>query len=120
MEFYDNYKKRCLTFYDYESLYVKYFNIDDKNMRERIVTILENIIEDSNLVESAVNLPNKNFIECLPNNIVVEIPGTLNKSGVTGLKLNNYPSKFGSLLNNQVGTIQLTTDAVLNLSLIHI
>ena len=32
------------------------------------------------------------------------------------MKLENYPKNFGSLLNNQVSTIQLTTDAVINKS----
>tara|TARA_B100000029_G_C17566442_1_gene955209 strand:+ start:634 stop:1962 length:1329 start_codon:yes stop_codon:yes gene_type:complete len=115
IEFYDNYKKRCLTFYDNESHYAEYFKIDNKP-NERIVPIIEAIIEDSNMEESAVNIPNNNFIECLPNHIVVEVPGILNKSGIKGIKLENYPSSFGSLLNNQVSTIQLTTDAVLNKS----
>ena len=57
-----------------------------------------------------------NFIPQVPNGIVVEVPGILNKNGVTGIKLDNYPSSFGTLLNNQSGTIQLTTDAVLNKS----
>ena len=101
--------------YDDETHYKEYFN-DDKNMRERIVPILQHIIEDTNFEESAVNLPNSNFIECLPNEIVVEVPGIINKSGITGLKLKNYPKEFGNLLNNQVGTIQLTTEAVLKKS----
>ncbi len=116
MEFYDNYKKRCLTFYDNESHYSEYFNMSDNKMNERIVPILEAILNDANLEESAVNLPNNNFIDSLPKNIVVEVPGILNKSGVTGIRLENYPSDFASLLNNQVGTIQLTTEAVLNKS----
>ena len=40
----------------------------------------------------------------------------LNKNGVSGVRLENYPSTFGTLLNNQAGTIELTTDAVLNKS----
>ena len=52
----------------------------------------------------------------MPNGIVVEVPGILNKKGVSGIALNNYPSTFGALLNNQTGTIQLTTDAVLKKS----
>ncbi len=115
IEFYDNYKKRCLTFYDDESHYAEYFKFDNK-MNERIIPILEAIIEDSNIEESAVNLPNNNFIDSLPNGIVVEIPGILNKSGVTGIKLKNYPKEFSSLLNNQVSTIELTTEAVLKKS----
>ena len=116
IEFYDNYKKRCLTFYDDESHYSEYFKKENNKMNERIIPILEAIIENSNIEESAVNLPNKNFIDSLPNNIVVEVPGILNKSGIKGVKLENYPSNFGALLNNQVGTIQLTTDAVLKKS----
>ena len=116
MEFYDNYKKRCLTFYDNESHYSEYFNMSDNKMNERIIPILEAILNDTDLEESAVNVPNNNFIDSLPKDIVVEVPGILNKSGVTGIRLENYPSDFGSLLNNQVGTIQLTTEAVLKKS----
>ncbi len=116
IEFYDNYKKRCQTFYDNESHYSEYFNISDNKMNERIVPILEAILNDANLEESAVNLPNNNFIDSLPKDIVVEVPGILNKSGVSGIRLENYPSDFGSLLNNQVGTIQLTTEAILKKS----
>ena len=113
MEFYDNYKKRCLTFYDNESHYSEYFNMSDNKMNERIIPILEAILNDTDLEESAVNVPNNNFIDSLPKDIVVEVPGILNKSGVTGISLENYPSDFASLLNNQVGTIQLTTEAIL-------
>ena len=113
MEFYDNYKKRCLTFYDDESHYSEYFNMSDNKMNERIIPILEAILNDTDLEESAVNVPNNNFIDSLPKDIVVEVPGILNKSGVTGMRLENYPSDFASLLNNQVGTIQLTSEAVL-------
>ena len=61
-------------------------------------------------------MPNTDLIDVLPRDIVVEVPGKINKSGVTGVRLDNYPSSFGSLLNNQVGVIQLTTDAVINQS----
>ena len=115
IEFYDNYKKHCLSFYD-SSSYIKFFDSSDLKPHERIVPIIEAIINDSNLEESAVNVPNNNFISHVPNDIVVEVPGILNKKGVTGVPLKNYPSSFGSLLNNQTGTIQLTTDAVLKKS----
>ena len=114
-DFYNNYKKKCLSFYDNVS-YSSYFDKKNKDMNERIVPIIEAIIEDSNIEEEAVNVPNKNFIDQVPDNIVVEVPGTLNKNGVTGIRLDNYPSTFGSLLNNQAGTIELTTDAVLKKS----
>ena len=114
-DFYNNYKKKCLSFYDNVS-YSTFFDKKNNEMNERIIPIIEAIIEDSNVEEEAVNVPNKNFIEHVPNNIVVEVPGILNKHGVSGIRLENYPSTFGTLLNNQAGTIELTTDAVLNKS----
>jgi alpha-galactosidase len=114
-DFYKNYKHRCLTFYKNVS-YSQFFDKSNNEMNERIVPIIEAIIEDSNIEEEAVNVPNKNFIEQVPKNIVVEVPGILNKNGVSGLKLENYPSTFGTLLNNQAGVIELTTDAVLKKS----
>ena len=116
MDFYDNYKKRCLSFYDDETSYNKFFDTKESKNQERIVPIIEAILNDANIEESAVNVPNIDFIPQVPNGIVVEVPGILNKNGVTGIKLDNYPSSFGTLLNNQSGTIQLTTDAVLNKS----
>ena len=95
-------KKKCLSFYDNVS-YSTFFDKKNNEMNERIIPIIEAIIEDSNVEEEAVNVPNKNFIEHVPNNIVVEVPGILNKHGVSGVRLENYPSTFG-------------TDAVLNKS----
>ena len=52
----------------------------------------------------------------LPEDIVVEVPAKVNSSGVHGIRLNNYPRAFCSLLNSQVGCIRMTTEAVLNQS----
>ena len=116
IEFYNNYKKRCLSFYNNDTAYSKFFDPKNKKMNERIVPIIEAIINDENIEESAVNIPNQNFIDSLPDDIVVEVPCTINKKGIKGLKLNNYPISFGLLLNNQVGTIKLTTEAILKKS----
>ena len=114
-EFYNNYRKKCLNFHENELAFSHLFD-PKKEIYERIIPIIEAIIQDSNLEEEAVNIPNNNLIDSLPKDIVVEVPGKINKNGVSGVKLNNYPSSFRSLLNNQVGVIQLTTDAVLNKS----
>ncbi|MBC8395363.1 MAG: glycosyl hydrolase family 4 [Candidatus Marinimicrobia bacterium] len=114
LDFYNKYKKKCLTYYSKET-YGDYFKING-NMRERIVPILEGIATDLNFEESAVNIPNKGFIEYLPDGIVVEVPGLINKSGVEGIKLENYPKSFASLLLNQVSVIELTTEAILQKS----
>ena len=90
----------------------------DKNRKskERLIDLMEAIIEDKNIEEAAVNIPNKDFIKQIPNDIVVEVPAMVNNRGINGIKLENYPDNFASILVNQVGTIRLTTAAVLEKS----
>jgi len=44
---------------------------------------------------------------------VVEVPAVINNNGVSGIKLENYPKSFATLLLNQVSVIELTTAAIL-------
>jgi len=104
-----------MTFYDSEETYEDYFDMAVE-MNERLVPILEGIHADLNFEESAVNVPNKGFIEHLPDGIVIEVPALINKDGVTGMKLENYPKSFSTLLLNQVSVIELTTAAILEQS----
>ena len=114
--FYNNYKNHCLSFHSDKVSKEHFFDPEDKVTRERIIPIIESIIEDTNMIENAVNIPNNGFIDSLPKDIVVEVPAIINKKGVQGQRLENYPSNFGSLLNNQSSTIKLTTEAILNKS----
>ena len=90
-----------------------------KKLREKNPTLnhqeLENILDIfSESLEKA--LLDNDFIKPLPKNIVVEVPAIINKKGIKGINLKNYPAAFGRLLNNQVGTIEQTTEAVLKKS----
>ena len=78
--------------------------------------LMEAIVEDRNMEEAAVNIKNNGYIKQIPNDIVVEVPAMVNKKGIEGIKLENYPDNFASILVNQVGTIRLTTTAVLEKS----
>ena len=115
MDFYTKYRDHCLTFFESEESYRDYFDLD-KKPKERVVNIIEGIINDLNYEEAAVNIPNKGYIEYLPENIIVEVPGIVNKKGVHGLKLENYPSDFASLLMNQISVMRLTAEAILQKS----
>ena len=116
LDFYDNYKAKCLAFYDDKSSYDHFFDPKNTNTHERVIPIIEGILSDSGYEEAAVNIPNNGYIACLPKDIVVEVPGKVNKSGICGVSFENYPTAFGSLLNLQSGVIQMTTDAVINCS----
>ena len=61
----------------------------DKNRKskERLIDLMEAIIEDKNIEEAAVNIPNKNFIKQIPSDIVVEVPAMVNNKGINGIKL---------------------------------
>jgi alpha-galactosidase len=116
LDFYDSYKEKCLAFYDSKTSYDHYFDPKNPDTHERVIPIIEGILGDSGYEEPAINIPNNGYIACLPTDIVVEVPGIINKSGVSGISFKNYPTSFGSLLNLQTGVIQMTTDAVLNAS----
>ena len=115
LEFYSRYRKYCQTFYESEESYRDYFDLN-KKPKERIVPIIEGIINNLNYEEAAVNLPNKGYIEYLPENIVVEVPGIVNKNSVSGVKIKNYPTDFASLLMNQTSVMRLTAEAILEKS----
>ena len=116
LDFYDNYKEKCLAFYDDKSSYEYFFDPKNTGTHERVIPIIEGILSDSGYEEPAVNIPNNGYIACLPKDIVVEVPATVNKSGISGISFKDYPSAFTSLLNLQSGVIQMTTEAVLNCS----
>ena len=61
-------------------------------------------------------MANKGYIKYLPENIVVEVPGIINKEGIHGIKLENYPFDFSTLLLSQVSVMRLTAEAVLEKS----
>jgi len=65
---------------------------------ERAIPIIEAIIEDSNSYEIAVNIPNDGIIENLPNDLIIECSGIVNKEGIRGIKLGNIPKGIAALL----------------------
>jgi len=79
----------------------------------RIVPIVEGILANSGHRELAVNIPNRGFIDNLPQDLVVEVPATVDKNGVHGLKLGALPKGIAGLLNNQAGVLDLSVEAAL-------
>lgn len=115
LHFYKSYKQNCMTVYRSKEMHSFYFD-RDRQSKERLVELMDAIVDDKQMEEAAVNIPNQNFINQIPNDIVVEVPAIVGKNGIKGIALNNYPDNFASILVNQVGTIRLTTQAVLEKS----
>jgi alpha-galactosidase len=83
---------------------------------ERAVPVMEGILTDSGHEELAVNIRNAGCIENLPPNLVVEVPATVTKAGVEGVRLGALPKGIAGLLQNQVAVHELTAEAVLKKS----
>jgi alpha-galactosidase len=108
LDFYNFYKKWCLEQVPESriagTLEIEYW---------REIPIIEGILSDSHQEELAVNLPNRGYIDNLPADIVVEVPGTVDRRGVHGVKVGSVPKGFAGLLNNQVAVNDLGVEAAL-------
>ena len=81
-----------------------------------IVPIISALVSGREHSELAVNVRNDGLINLLPDEMPVEVPGRIKEGALTGVSLNPYPKGFGALLQNQVGTTLLTTEAILSRS----
>jgi alpha-galactosidase len=80
---------------------------------ERAVPIIEAIVEDSNSYEITVNIPNDGIIENLPQDLVIECSGTVNKEGIQGIKLGNIPKSIAAILRIEASIQDLCVEAIL-------
>jgi alpha-galactosidase len=87
-----------------------------KSDEEKVVPIIEGILTDNNYEEASVNLPNEGIITNLPKDLVVECSALVNKKGLTGIPLGEYPKNLAALLRTQASVQDLTVDAIINQS----
>jgi alpha-galactosidase len=77
------------------------------------VPIIEALVTGSAYEALAVNIPNEELIDNLPQDLVVEVPARVDGEGVHGVKLGPLPRGIAGLLRNQVAAIDLTVEAAL-------
>ena len=104
---------------DFFDLYKVMLSRDTKHeisleLHERVVPVMEGIITNSGYIESAVNLPNRGYIQDLPEWIAVEVPGKVTNKGIEGLTMDPLPKGFLALLRNYVGVYDLTAEAIIH------
>ena len=80
---------------------------------ERAIPIIEAIIEDSNSYEIAVNIPNDGVIENLPDDLIIECSGIVNKEGIRGVSLGNIPKNIAALLRIEASIQDLCVEAIM-------
>ena len=79
---------------------------------ERAIPIIEAIVNDSYSYEIAVNIPNDGIIENLPQDLVIECSGTVNKEGIQGVKLGEIPKSIAALLRIEASIQDLCVEAI--------
>jgi alpha-galactosidase len=80
---------------------------------ERAIPIIEEVIEDKKTHEIAVNILNKGIIENLPQDLVIECSGTVDKDGVYGIKLGKIPKNIAALLRIEASIQDVCVEAIL-------
>jgi len=80
---------------------------------ERAIPIIEAILQDSNSYEIAVNILNEGIIENLPQDLVIECSGMVNKEGIHGVKLGDIPKNIAALLRIEASIQDLCVEAIL-------
>jgi alpha-galactosidase len=82
------------------------------NYSEGALEVIENIVQDSDLLWEAVNIPNEGQIPNLPEGAIIELPGLLNVRGATGIPLGPLPEGIAELLRREVTISHLCVDSV--------
>ncbi len=83
---------------------------------ERAVPIIEAMLTDAHIHENAVNIPNQGIISNLPTDLVVECPALIDKQGIHGTPLGEYPRGLAALLRTEASVQDLVVDAALKRS----
>jgi alpha-galactosidase len=79
---------------------------------EGALEVIENIVQDTNFVWEAVNIPNRGQIPNLPEDAIIELPGLLNARGASGIHVGPMPEGIAELLRREISVSHLTADAV--------
>ncbi|MFW9972007.1 MAG: hypothetical protein ACFFDF_17590 [Candidatus Odinarchaeota archaeon] len=83
---------------------------------ERAIPIIEAIMNNTNSYETAVNIPNNNIVDNLPQDLILECSATVNKNGVHGIKVGSLPKNIAALLRIEASIQDLCVEAVLRQS----
>jgi alpha-galactosidase len=78
---------------------------------ERAEYMIDAIANDRKQYEEALNIPNRGYIENLPDGAIVEVPGTLGAGGPSGLAVGSLPDAIAELCRRQITINELTVEA---------
>jgi len=86
----------------------------DAREGERLIHIIEAMVNDRPMPELAVNVRNEGLIANLPPWAVVEVPGLISGYGVRGVGVGPLPEAIAGVLEQRIHQQELTVDAALS------
>jgi alpha-galactosidase len=78
---------------------------------EGVPEIIEAITFNDNLYQHQLNLPNNGCIPNLPDDAIVEVPGTISSMGIRGLNMPPLPEPIAELCRRELAYSSLVIDA---------
>ena len=78
---------------------------------ERAVPVMIALKNNGNSHELALNLPNKGYINNLPQDCIVEVPASVSGFGAHGISVGDLPAPIAAWCSNQVYVAELAVDA---------
>ena len=78
---------------------------------ERAIPVLTAMVKNANQFEDALNLPNEGYIENLPEESIVEVPGIATGCGVRGVGVGCLPEAVAELCRRQLTVAELAVHA---------
>lgn len=88
--------------------------LDQAREDERLIHIIDAIVNDRRMPELAVNVRNDGLIANLPPWAVVEVPGQVSGFGVRGIGVGALPDGIAGILRQRIDQQELTVDAALS------
>lgn len=81
---------------------------------EGAVEIIESLTGAGSHPALAVNLPNRGYIQNLPEGAIVEVPGVVSEAGVQGVGVGSLPAPVAELCRREISAVQLCVDAAVH------
>jgi alpha-galactosidase len=78
---------------------------------ERAVAIVDGMLRNTHHYEISVNVANRGFIPNLPDDAIVEVPATVDATGVHGVRLDPLPEPIAAMCRTQIAIIDRVVEA---------
>jgi alpha-galactosidase len=83
-------------------------------MSERAEFVIDALVNNRQLYEEAVNIPNQGYISNLPDGAIVEVPGLVGADGISGIYIGELPESIAAICRTQLTINDLNVEAFIH------